>query len=44
VFWFNEDDVREQLAATLKDGLDRLISDTTIESKALRPARRLLQE
>ncbi len=44
VFWFNEDDVREQLAATLKDGLDRLIADTTIESKALRPARRLLQE
>jgi len=44
VFWFNEDDVREQLAATLKDGLDRLIGDTTIESKALRPARRLLQE
>ena len=44
VFWFNEDDVREQLAATLKDGLDRLISDTTIDNKALRPARRLLQE
>lgn len=44
VFWFNEDDVREQLAATLKDGLDRLIVDTTIENKALRPARRLLQE
>jgi hypothetical protein len=44
VFWFNEDDVREQLAATLRDGLDRLIGDTTIESKALRPARRLLQE
>ncbi|MBH0201801.1 MAG: hypothetical protein HP496_05745 [Nitrospira sp.] len=44
VFWFNEDKVRDQLAATLKDGLDRLISDTTIESKALRPARRLLQE
>ena len=44
VFWFNEDDVREQLAATLKDGLDRLIADTTIDNKALRPARRLLQE
>ncbi|CUS36784.1 YajG family lipoprotein [Candidatus Nitrospira nitrificans] len=44
VFWFNEDDVREQLAATLKDGLDRLIVDTTIDNKALRPARRLLQE
>jgi uncharacterized lipoprotein YmbA len=44
VFWFNEDDVRDQLAATLKDGLDRLIVDTTIENKALRPSRRLLQE
>jgi len=44
VFWFNEDDVRDQLAATLKDGLDRLIVDTTIDNKALRPARRLLQE
>ena len=44
VFWFNEDDVREQLAATLKDGLDRLIADTMIDNKALRPARRLLQE
>jgi hypothetical protein len=36
--------VREQLAATLKDGLDRLIADTTIDNKALRPSRRLLQE
>jgi hypothetical protein len=44
VFWFNEDDVRDQLAATLKDGLDRLIADTTIDNKALRPARRHLQE
>jgi uncharacterized lipoprotein YmbA len=44
VFWFNEDDVRDQLAATLKDGFDRLIVDTTIDNKALRPARRLLQE
>jgi hypothetical protein len=44
VFWFNEDDVRDQLAATLKDGLDRLIVDTTIDNKALRPSRRLLQE
>ncbi len=44
VFWFNQDDVREQLAATLKDGLDRLIVDTTIDNKALRPSRRLLQE
>lgn len=44
VFWFSDDDVREQLAVTLKDGLDRLIADTTIDNKALRPARRLPQE
>jgi hypothetical protein len=36
VFWFSEDDVQEQLSATLKDGIERLISDTTIEDKALR--------
>lgn len=44
VFWFTEDDVREQLAVTLKDGLDRLIADTTIDTKAVRPARRSPQE
>jgi len=36
VFWFSEDDVQEQLSVTLKDDIDRLISDTTIEGKALR--------
>lgn len=39
VFWFSEDDVQELLAATLKDGIDRLIADTMIEQKGLRPAR-----
>ncbi len=39
VFWFNDDDVQDQLASTLKDGIDRLIGDTTIEQKALRPVR-----
>lgn len=39
VFWFDEDDVQELLAATLKDGIDRLIADTMIEQKSLRPAR-----
>jgi hypothetical protein len=39
VFWFDEDDVQELLAATLKDGLDRLIADTMIEQKSLRPVR-----
>lgn len=38
VFWFDEDDVQELLAATLKDDIDRLIADTTIEQRALRPA------
>lgn len=37
VFWFDEDDVQELLAATLKDDIDRLIADTTIEQRSLRP-------
>jgi hypothetical protein len=39
LFWFNEDDVQQLLAATLKDDIDRYIADTMIEQKALRPAR-----
>jgi hypothetical protein len=39
VVWFSEDDVQQLLAATLKDGLDRYLADTTIEQKALRPVR-----
>lgn len=39
VFWFSEDDIQEQLSVTLKDGIERLISDTTIEDKALRSVR-----
>lgn len=39
VFWFNEADVQELLAATMMDGIDRLIADTTISQKALRPVR-----
>jgi len=39
VVWFSEDDVQQLLAATLKDGIDRFLADTTIEQKALRPAR-----
>jgi hypothetical protein len=39
VFWFSEDDVQQLLAATLKDGIDRYLADTTIEQKALRPSR-----
>jgi hypothetical protein len=39
VVWFTEDDVQQLMAATLKDGLDRFLTDTTIEQKALRPVR-----
>jgi hypothetical protein len=39
VVWFSEDDVQQLLATTLKDGIDRFLDDTTIEQKALRPAR-----
>lgn len=39
VFWFEEEDVQELLAATVKDGIDRFIADTVIEQKSLRPAR-----
>jgi hypothetical protein len=39
VVWFSEDDVQQLLAATLKDGIDRYLADTTIEQKALRTAR-----
>jgi len=39
VFWFNEADVQELLAATMMDGIDRLIADTKIAEKALRPVR-----
>lgn len=39
VFWFNEADVQELLAATVTDGIDRLIADTTISQQALRPVR-----
>jgi YajG family uncharacterized lipoprotein len=38
VFWFDEDDVQELLAATLRDDIDRLIADTTIDQRSLRPA------
>ena len=39
VFWFDEQDVQELLAATLDDGIDRFIADTVVEQKALRPVR-----
>ena len=39
VFWFSNDDVQEQLSATLRDGIERLLGDTMIEHKALRSVR-----
>ena len=39
VFWFGEQDVQELLAATLDDGIERLIADTMVVQKAVRPAR-----
>jgi hypothetical protein len=39
VVWFSEEDVRALMSATLKDGIDRYLADTTIEQKALRPTR-----
>jgi len=39
VFWFEEEDVQNLLSATLKDGIDRLIADTVIDEKSLRPVR-----
>lgn len=38
VFWFETDDVRALLAATITDGINRFITDTKIENRALRPA------
>jgi hypothetical protein len=39
VVWFSEDDVQQVLTETLKDDIDRYLAETTIEHKALRPAR-----
>jgi hypothetical protein len=39
VVWFSDDDLQELTAATLQDGIDRYIVDTTIEKLALRPSR-----
>jgi hypothetical protein len=39
VFWFDEQDVQELLTATLEDGIERLIADTMVAQKSLRPVR-----
>ena len=39
VFWFEEEDVRDLLSETLNDGIERLLADTKITDKALKPVR-----
>jgi hypothetical protein len=39
VVWFDEEDVQELLTDTMVDGIQRFISDTAVEQKALRPVR-----
>ena len=39
VIWFAEEDVKQLMAATMKDTLDRYLSDTTISQRAVRPSR-----
>jgi len=39
VVWFAEDDVKQLMAATMKDTLDRYLLDTTILQRAVRPSR-----
>jgi len=39
VFWFDEEDVRDLLSEILTDGIDRLIADTKITEKTLKPVR-----
>jgi hypothetical protein len=39
VVWFTEDDVKQLMVTTVKDTLDRYISDTTISQRAVRPSR-----
>lgn len=39
VFWFGDEDVQRLLTATIKDTIERYLSDTTISQRALRPSR-----
>jgi hypothetical protein len=39
VVWFNEDDVKQLMTNTIKDTLNRYLSDTTISQRAVRPSR-----
>jgi len=39
VVWFEEEDVRDLLSEILNDGIERLLADTKITDKALKPVR-----
>ncbi|HEY5627275.1 MAG TPA: hypothetical protein VIR79_04980 [Nitrospira sp.] len=39
VVWFGDDDVQRLMTATIKDSIERYLSDTTISQRALRPSR-----
>jgi hypothetical protein len=39
VVWFGDEDVKRLLTATIKDTIERYLSDTTISQRALRPSR-----
>lgn len=39
VFWFGDEDVQRLLTSTIKDTIDRYVTDTTISQRALRPNR-----
>lgn len=39
VVWFSDDELQELARATLQDGIDRYLVDTTIDQRALRPSR-----
>ncbi|MCX5723040.1 MAG: hypothetical protein NTX84_00685 [Nitrospirae bacterium] len=38
IFWFDDADAQQLLAATVKDGFDRYLAETMIEGKAVRSA------
>ncbi len=39
VFWYNDDDIKELLTATVKETINRYVEDTTVAQRAIRPSR-----
>jgi hypothetical protein len=39
VVWFTEEEVKQLMATTMKETLDRYIADTTVSQRAVRPSR-----